>query len=207
MADKKEIYFENVIGIGDLYLDYVFLKFDYEPIFFTCQDAQRQLYMCLCSEIRGEQRWVISKCEFNILQLLVEGKMDMVTAICASHSLIQVFRDLKGNEISNVIKATEIDRLELPEDGVVLKCNMMNAVNYITNKKLEILSGMVKESFFYRKSAVVYENTFSQPASQVITSDFIKEHVRVEVGTPHYYSDNKLDYYDIGMDENILKAS
>lgn len=30
---KDKLYFENVIGIGDLYLEHIFLDYDKEPVF------------------------------------------------------------------------------------------------------------------------------------------------------------------------------
>ena len=58
---KHELYFEHVITIGNLYLEHIFLQFEMEPVFFTCVDEKDNLFICLCSDIRGGQKWVISE--------------------------------------------------------------------------------------------------------------------------------------------------
>ncbi len=63
----NELFFENVSGVGNLYLDYVFDEFNGEPILFMCKNSVGGLYLCLCSEIRYEQRWVIIKCSTSLL--------------------------------------------------------------------------------------------------------------------------------------------
>ena len=36
-------YFSDVVGVGELYLDYVFLEFEGEPILFVCSDKEGAL--------------------------------------------------------------------------------------------------------------------------------------------------------------------
>lgn len=79
---RSEIYFKNIDEIGDLYLDYVFLEYECEPIYFTCVDDFENIYLCLCSEIRGKQRWVISKSNRAILRKLIDQQLDMAEAMC-----------------------------------------------------------------------------------------------------------------------------
>ena len=43
----KELYFENVTGIGKLYLEYIFYEFGNEPLLFLCTDAGKNLYFAL----------------------------------------------------------------------------------------------------------------------------------------------------------------
>ena len=62
-------YFKNIFHIGDMYLDHVFFEFEYEPIIFTCTDSNNSLYLCLCSEIRYVQRWIITKILFSVIPI------------------------------------------------------------------------------------------------------------------------------------------
>ena len=48
----SNLYFDNVVQVGQLYLEYVFFEFESEPILFTCHDQLNQTYLCLCSDIR-----------------------------------------------------------------------------------------------------------------------------------------------------------
>lgn len=36
--------------------------------FFLCVDDEKKLYLCLCSEIRYGQKWVITECELSTLR-------------------------------------------------------------------------------------------------------------------------------------------
>ena len=45
---KNELYFDGVKNIGRMYLEYIFLEFEMNPILFTCVDDKGKLYLCLC---------------------------------------------------------------------------------------------------------------------------------------------------------------
>lgn len=72
----NNVYFENIDQVGKLYLEYVFYEFEYEPILFLCTDKNKNLYLCLCSEIRYEQKWIITKCNMDILKLLLNKEVN-----------------------------------------------------------------------------------------------------------------------------------
>ena len=76
----NEVYFENVTGIGDLYLEHIFYEFESEPILCVCEDKSDKLYLSLCSEIRGRQKWLLSQCSVNLLKLLLNEKIDVASA-------------------------------------------------------------------------------------------------------------------------------
>ena len=40
----SNLYFDNVVQVGQLYLEYVFFEFESEPILFTCHDQLNQTY-------------------------------------------------------------------------------------------------------------------------------------------------------------------
>lgn len=131
----NELYFENVAGIGNLYLEHIFLEFCYEPIFFTCVSDKGNLYLCLCSEIRGGQKWVVSKCNIDTLQALINGEMDMASALCMQEQLILITRDLRSTEQSSIIDTADADPLDLPKAGTLLECDTMSAMDYLTRKR------------------------------------------------------------------------
>lgn len=148
---KNELYFKNVAEIGNLFLEHIFLEFDMEPIFFTCVDNHANLYLCLCSEIRGEQRWVISECKISTLHLLVMKKIDMSSALCFPEHLTIISRDLQGYEKSCVINTCDIDPLDLPKEGTLLKCNVEAAEMYIYAKCKDSMTFLVDTHFRERQ--------------------------------------------------------
>lgn len=74
---KKGAYFKQVTGLGDLFLEHRFMEFEREPILFTCVDAKGNTFLCLCTEIRYKQKWIVLKCDSTTLSSLIERKMEL----------------------------------------------------------------------------------------------------------------------------------
>lgn len=153
---RSEIYFKNIDEIGDLYLDYVFLEYEYEPIYFTCVDDFENIYLCLCSEIRGKQRWVISKSNRAILRKLIDQQLDMAEAMCLFGYVVIVDRDIHGNEQSFPIDSETIDELDLPKRGTMLRCDRESALDYVMGKDANVS---------FREQRIVLEVEYSKDIS------------------------------------------
>lgn len=143
MMKNDSVYFKNIFHIGDMYLDHVFFEFEYEPIIFICTDSNNSLYLCICSEIRYVQRWIITKTDINILRQLVYKKIDIASAFLMSSELYIVERNLEGKENCRLVNHDNIDRLDLPKENIFLKCNLSDAENYLN-----------KISFCFRKKSL-----------------------------------------------------
>ena len=131
----SNLYFDNVVQVGQLYLEYVFFEFESEPILFTCHDQLNQTYLCLCSDIRYGQKWIISKCNTKILRALITAEIDIVTAFLKQQKAIVVVMDMNGEEESYEINTKEIDPLDLPKPGTFIRCNKAKAQNYLLQKE------------------------------------------------------------------------
>lgn len=140
----SEIYFENVVKIGKLYLEYVFYEFEKEPILFLCSDEVKNLYICLCSEIRYEQKWIVTKCKMTTLKSLIKEEIDIATAFLTSKEAVVIKMDLEGVESSFVLDMDKIDRLDLPKEGTFIRCDQMKAQDYLWKKELSILYAQLK---------------------------------------------------------------
>lgn len=138
------LYFDNVIQIGKLYLDYIFYEFESEPILFSCVDEQNNLYFCLCSDIRYGQRWVIIPRTITQMEELIEDKCDIASAFLSAPNIFAIDMDLEGNEKSRIIDKNRIDRLDFPKEGTYVKCNKEQARIYLWNKKWETFSQQLK---------------------------------------------------------------
>lgn len=115
-------YFEKVPDIGDLFLDFCFIEFEQEPIVFTCISADKELFLCTCSEIRYEQRWFISRTDVSTLRELIERKIDIKSAMCrARRHLMGVTMNLQGEETHKWVLTSEICELDLPKEGTFLR--------------------------------------------------------------------------------------
>ncbi|KSV57563.1 hypothetical protein [Acetivibrio ethanolgignens] len=146
---KNNIYFENVTQAGTLFLDYVFYEFEMEPIVFTCVDKEKNLYLCLCSEIRYEQKWIISRCNVHTLKALINEEIDIASALCLSKTLVVATMDIHGKEKSSVIDTEAVDKLDLPKSGTFIRCDKETAYNYLWNKEYEVLLAKLDKAIDY----------------------------------------------------------
>ena len=131
----SNLYFDNVVQVGQLYLEYVFFEFESEPILFTCHDQLNQTYLCLCSDIRYGPKWIITKCNTKILRALITAEIDIVTAFLKQQKAIVVVMDMNGEEESYEINTKEINPLDLPKPGTFIRCNKAKAQNYLLQKE------------------------------------------------------------------------
>ena len=110
--------FENITGIGDLYLDKVLNTFEGENIVFVCEDVDGKYYFCICYEFRFPFGWVLTEITIDDLQKVLTGQMDMHLLYKNSSFIVQV---TQSNEIKTTITDYEhIDKHYLPTEGVLL---------------------------------------------------------------------------------------
>lgn len=126
----NSLYFQNVNSIGNLYLDYIFIEFESEPVIFTCRDDSNNLYLCLCSEIRNEQKWIVTKVNTKTLWELVYDKLDIASAFLIKSSIVSINVDMLGHECSKLINKNNINKLDLPKEGTYLNLSQKKIVDY-----------------------------------------------------------------------------
>lgn len=128
---ENRAYFENAAGAGDLFLEHIFYEFEGEPIVFTCVNQDDEIYLCLCSEIRYGQKWILSPCSAKVLRDLVEERTDIASAFRSSDFLIVAEMDLQGQERTRIIDTESVDELDLPKEGLLLRCDKDAAHRYL----------------------------------------------------------------------------
>lgn len=117
----KNAYFENVVTVGNLYLAYILYEFENEPILFICSDDSKELYLCICAEIRRHMRWIVACCQDKILSDLVSQKIPIASAFLLNDKVIVIEYNNEDDETSKVINSKEINLLDLPEEGLMLR--------------------------------------------------------------------------------------
>lgn len=143
MKKMSDAYFKDVKSVGDLYIDHILYEFEGEPIVFICRDeVNRDMYLSLCSEIRFGQKWVLVKSTVDVLRSLIYRKTDIAGVFLAAEEVIVITMDLEGNERSEIKKTDEMDRFDLPEEGLMIRCDEESARIYLRSKER---TGSVKE--------------------------------------------------------------
>lgn len=131
---EREIYFQNIKGIGNLYLDHIFFEFEMEPLLFTCVDSAHTLYFCHCYKMLYELKWFIVPISVDKLSKLIDGTSDIRQTILSAKKILNITRDIKGNDTNVWKKPCEIPREDLPMFGICLKCDKKDARMYLDNK-------------------------------------------------------------------------
>ena len=57
--------------------------------------------------------------------------MDILSAFLKVANVVIIDMDLDGNEVSRVVESDKIDRLDLPKEGVDIRCDKTKVYNYI----------------------------------------------------------------------------
>lgn len=149
-------YFDHVVQVGQLYLEDIFWEYESEPILFTCHDHLNEIYLCLCSDIRHGQKWIITKCNTKILKKLLTEEIDIVTAFLKQQKAIVIDMDLDGKENSYEANTKEIDSLDLPEPGTFIREKMnVKKIKKMTN---EIFYQDNQKRFYY--DYIFFEATY-----------------------------------------------
>lgn len=199
---NKILYFDHLIQFGNLYLEHVFFEFESEPILFTCEDEKKNTYLCLCSDIRYGQRWIITECTIATLKSLLEEKMDLASAFLLMPYVVAVDMDLQGKESSRIIEKANIDELDLPAAQTYLKCDLKAARNYLQSKEREYAELIVEKTSIGNRKIESYNS--------VIRKTVVTEKASVERSVPssavvqeEYYIDTEgkyaemMDHFDV----------
>lgn len=119
----NEVYFENVLEYGNLYLDKVFNDFEDENIIFICKDKNGNYFLSVCYEFRFKLEWVLCKTDELSLIKLISKSTDLHTIFKDSEKLISIITDLDGDHITE-IEYEKFNKSFLPTPGVYLKPNI-----------------------------------------------------------------------------------
>lgn len=201
---KNSIYFENIEEIGDLQLEHIFYEFEMEPIVFTCSDKNDILYLCLCSEIRNKQKWIISKSSVEILKKLIDEQIDIMTAMRLQTNTYVVELSLSGEEKNYRIESEKMDLLDLPEEGVYLRCDKEDARNYLWSKEL-LITWKKKNDFIMNSIVDMAVNSYS--AAVNASMSIMKNRLEVYADSMNKVFTQRTETFNINYKDKMLLKS
>lgn len=108
-------YFKDIKGVGSLDIEYIIFEAGY-PVMFTCTDKFNDLYLCLCCDIRNEQRWIISRTNPDIVKDMLSDKISLYDSLKSPYSKNHIVKwSYKAQkEESYEVDFSDIDELDLP---------------------------------------------------------------------------------------------
>nr|WP_289706959.1 hypothetical protein [Enterocloster clostridioformis] len=119
---KMNVYFTNVLDIGDLYLEKVLFEYDNEPIVFTCKDSNNYRYLCVCDDIIDSHSWIVTKISNEILIDVIQNRISILSAFETSgNKIIIIDYDFESDDYHyQALNFDDIDEDELPSKNQYL---------------------------------------------------------------------------------------
>ena len=112
----KERYFENISGIGALYLEKTFLKFEEENILFVCLDDAGNRYLGVCYEMRYTLKWVLCQVSKETILQMLKGQITVHECFKkAGEQLLLINYTKETDKVSEWKRLGEIDADVLPD--------------------------------------------------------------------------------------------
>lgn len=109
----KKIYFENVLNIGDLYLEQILFSFEKMPIVFVCFDKENKKYLCLCDDCINEECWIFVEISNETLLKVLNDEITILDAF-KNKQVIIANSNFKGNIKYSLKEYNKISSDELP---------------------------------------------------------------------------------------------
>lgn len=131
MMRMPEPYFENVLSYGNLSMEEILVE-DIYPVLFVLKDSGQQRFLCVCCEIRDEQRWIINRITNS----------DMVAFLCNQITARELFEKGQSQIVAVRSYATKeehfgetgknkLDDRDLPRVGVYLDAEASEFSEYL----------------------------------------------------------------------------
>lgn len=127
----KTIEFENILDIGDLYLERVFLRLEDENILFVCKDKNNERYLCLCYEFRHMLKWVLCKITPENIVKLILKTIDIRSAFELSSDEIINITYKNGTWSYEKVSFGRISNSIIPKRDVHIRENIEIPMSYI----------------------------------------------------------------------------
>lgn len=147
----NDFLFENLEFLGDLHVDCVFNEYDCIPVLCVCKNGIGDLFLCHCSDMRGEFRWVISKTSPSIINDLVAKKRTIKECILLGTELFLLITQNTGNDSISCKTPNDIDTLDLPDDNLFLlpddSKNALDYANRLVTNNIITFSSTCKNSY------------------------------------------------------------
>ena len=115
----NNVYFDFSNGIGNLIFEYSFLSYEGNDILFTLIDNTKNRYICLCTEIRNYNNWILVQLDDNRLVRLLENKCSVKDVFCENNEVYFISNKDSKEEIK-ILDIKELSSEDLPDDDVYL---------------------------------------------------------------------------------------
>lgn len=129
-------YFKNLTEFGNLYIDYDIIYYDCS-ILFTCVDDNKNLFLCMCTDILIEQKWILVPTTKHIIINLLQNKTSVLESLKQSRNkhYIITFNIINKKESITEIEFSNINPTDLPADDFYIEPENGEFDEYINTLK------------------------------------------------------------------------
>ena len=125
-------YFQDVPSYGNLSIEYIIIDDTY-PVLFVLTNASKERFICVCCDIRQEQRWIINPVGPEDLYKLLCNNITMLECflIGQSYKVIAVHSYETDTDSYRLVARDELDTNDLPVSGEFLDAQSYEHSEYI----------------------------------------------------------------------------
>ena len=125
-------YFLDIPEYGDLTMEYIIVEYSH-PILFVLLDEIGHRYLCVCCDIRTEQRWIVNRIKCEDLLKLFSNDLSLEDAFkIGEHKKVVAVRNYQNKRESyRLVDFGEIDNDDLPVPGEFLDAEEGEYEEYI----------------------------------------------------------------------------
>jgi len=125
-------YFHNVPSYGDLSIEYIIID-DVYPVLFVLTNALNKRFICVCCDVRQEQRWIINPVGHEELYRLLCNHITLMECflVGSSNKVIAVHNYKTNTDNYRLVTRGELDANDLPVSGEFLDAQSGEHSGYI----------------------------------------------------------------------------
>ena len=132
-----DIYFSDVLGIGNLYIEHVFYEYD-EPVLFVCIDKNNNRYLCSCSRL--SEQWLIGRAADEQIIDVIDKALTLDEAFRACKTLFCIRWDGEGLSVLD----------NIPDDAFPKKNSFLRLGEEQTGEYRRMIEGAFSQNVFYQ---------------------------------------------------------
>ena len=131
-----------------LYYEFALNTLDDVPTLFVAKNEKDELFLCLCSEMRGLMRWVIGKTDAPVLNGLIGQHLTINEALSRTDPNVRIVEHRKGVGFTcEKVPIREVNPLYLTEEGLYADFLEEDAEEKVRLLTIQWLSNELKQQY------------------------------------------------------------
>lgn len=167
MGNEMQAYFENIDGIGDMYLEKILLRFEEENVLFICVDDAGKRYLGVCYEMRYVLKWVLCQVSEEMFAQMLKKRITVRECFeKAGEPLLLITYTEETGEMAEWKPLSEVDANILPDEDLVLE--------YGGARDSHGQISAMSKPYAIEKTRKLYQAQMTEHAALYVSKDVVK---------------------------------